>query len=39
MNKIDYDKYSTEELREMLLQIVNKLSEEQCAEIINEINS
>ncbi len=39
MNKIDYDKYSTEELREMLLHIVNKLSEEQCAEIIDEIKS
>lgn len=39
MKNTDYDKYSTEELREMLRQLVCRLSEEQCGEVLEELNS
>lgn len=37
MDKIDFDKYSTEELREMLLQIVAKLTDSECGEVLTEL--
>lgn len=39
MKNTDYDKYSTEELREMLLQFVGLLTEKQCGEVLEELNS
>lgn len=39
MKNTDYDKYSTEELRDMLRQFVEKLTEKQCGEVLEELNS
>lgn len=38
MEKIEFEKYSTEELREMLKQLVIKLTEKQSGEVLKQLN-
>ena len=35
--EMNYDKYSDEELREMLRALVMQLTEEQCGEVLQEL--
>ena len=37
MKNINYDKYSTEEVREILRQLVARLTDEQCREVLEEL--
>lgn len=38
MEKINFEKYSTEELREMLKQLVMQLTEKQSGEVLKQLN-
>ena len=37
MENLDFEKYSTEKLRDMLLQFVGKLTDSECGEVLAEL--
>lgn len=39
MEKLDYDKYSTEQLREMLRRLVESLTDAQCGDVLEELKT
>lgn len=39
MERIDHDKYSTEELRELLRHLVCCLTDERCREVLEELKN